>query len=181
MKTYFTRYRILIWLVIILLVINISAITTIFLGINIRDRKEPGPFQKRIEMHRHHDGRFFEQSLNLSPDQHAQFKASRHRFFSEARKLAGQMHDKRVEFVNELASAEPDTLKLQEIADEIGSLHSKLKYQTYKHYIEMKNICNKEQEEELTRIFKSMLYKEDTFISPEGRHDKKCGRPAHPR
>jgi Spy/CpxP family protein refolding chaperone len=181
MKTYFTRYRILIWLVIILLVINISAITTIFLGINIRDRKEPGPFQKRIEMHRHHDGRFFEQSLNLSPDQHAQFKASRHRFFSEARKLAGQMHNKRVEFVNELASAEPDTLKLQEIADEIGSLHSKLKYQTYKHYIEMKNICNKEQEEELTRIFKSMLYKEDTFISPEGRHDKKCGRPAHPR
>jgi protein CpxP len=181
MKTYFTRYRILMWLVIILLVINISAITTILLGLNIRDKKEPRPFHKRIEMHRPHDGRFFEESLNLSPEQHDRFKASRHKFFSEAKKLAGQMHDKRVEFVNEMAAAEPDTLKLQEIADEIGMLHSKLKYQTYKHYIEMKSICNKEQEEKLTRIFKSMLYKEDDFISPGGRHEKECKRPAHPR
>jgi Spy/CpxP family protein refolding chaperone len=181
MKTYFTRYRILVWLVIILLIINISAITTIFLGLNVGDRKETRPFHRRIEMHRHQDVRFFEESLNLSPDQHAQFKASRHKFFSEAKKLAGQMHDKRVEFVNELASPEPDTLKLMEIADEIGNLHSKLKYQTYKHYIEMKKICNKEQEEKLTRIFKSMLYKEDGFISPGGRHDKKHERPAHPR
>lgn len=181
MKTYFTKYRILIWLVIILLIINISAITTIFLGVNIRDKKEPKPFHRRTEIHRHHDKRFFEKSLNLSEEQHRQFKETKHKFFSEAKKIAGLMHNKRVEFMNELASDSPDTLKLQEIAEEIGKLHAKLKYQTYKHYLEMKNICTKEQEEELTRIFKSMLHDESSFISPGGRHGKRGKRPMHQR
>jgi len=181
MKTYFTRYRILMWLIIILLVINISAITTIFFGINLRYKKEARPFHQRTELHRHHDGKFFEQSLNLSQEQDLQFKATRHKFFTEAKKIAGQMHNKRVEFINELASDVPDTIKLQEIADEIGMLHSNLKYQTYKHYLEMKNICTKEQEEKLTRIFKSMLYNEDSFISPPGRHGKKDRSPVHHR
>ena len=181
MKTYFTRYRILFWLIIILLIVNISAITTIFLSIDIRNKKDARPFYQRPELHRHRDGRFFEKSLGLSEEQHLQFKAAKHKFFSEAKKIAGQMHNKRVEFISELASDVPDTLKLQDIAEEIGMLHSKLKYQTYKHYLEMKNICTKEQQEELTRIFKSMLYNEDAFISPPGRHGKRDGKPVHHR
>jgi len=179
MKTYFTKYRILIWLIIILLVVNISAITTIFLGPGLRDKKDARLFHRRTEMRMHHDGRFFEKSLNLSEEQHLQFKASRHKFFTEAKKIADQMHNKRVEFIDELSSVKPDTIKLQELANEIGMLHSKLKYQTYKHYLEMKNICTKEQEEKLTRIFKSMLYDEDSFISPPGRHDKRDKGPGH--
>ena len=177
MKTFFSKYRILIWLIIILLIINISAITTIFLGINIRDKKDVRQLPPKTEHHRHHDGRFFDGSLNLSEEQHQQFKKAKHKFYSEAKKIAGQMHKKRVEFINELASDETDTLKLQEIANEIGMLHSKLKFQTYKHYLDMKSICTKEQEEKLIKIFKSMLYKEDSFMSPRERNGRKDKRP----
>ena len=177
MKTYFSKYRILIWLIIILLIINISAITTIFLGISIRDKKDVRPLPHKTEYHRHHKGRFFESSLNLSEEQHQQFKKAKHKFYSEAKKIAGQMHKKRVEFINELASDEPDTIKLQEIANEIGMLHSKLKFQTYKHYLDMKSVCTEEQEEKLIKIFKSMLYKEDSFMSPRNRHGRKDKRP----
>lgn len=181
MKTYFSKYGILFWLIIILLVINISAITTIFFGISIRDRKDTKFFPPKAEYHRQHEGKFFCQSLDLNEEQQQLFEKARHKFFSEAKKIAGQMHKKRVEFINELASDEPDTLKLQEIAKDIGSLHSKLKFQTYRHYLEMKSICTKEQEEKLIKIFKSMLYKEDSFMSPRDRHGRRGRRPLHPR
>jgi len=177
MKTYFSRYNILFWLIIILLVINISAITTIFYGISVRDKKDTKPYPSKTEYHRHHEGRFFDSSLNLTEEQRQHFKNAKHKFYSEAKIIAGQMHKKRVEFMNELASDEPDTLKLQEIAKDIGSLHTKLKLQTYKHYLELKSICTKEQEEKLIIIFKSMLYNEDSFMSPR---DRKGGRGKRP-
>ena len=181
MKTYFNRYNILFWLIIILLIINISAITTIFFGISIKDKKDVRPLPHKTEYRRHHEGRFFDKSLNLTEEQHEQFRKAKHKFYSEAKKIAGQMHKKRVEFINELASDEPDTIKLQEIANEIGVLHSKLKYQTYKHYLNMKSICTEEQEEKLIKIFKSMLYKADSFMSPRNRHGRRGKRPQHHR
>ncbi len=181
MKTYFSRYSVLFWLIIILLIINISAITTIFFGINIRDRKDTKPFPPRTEYQRHHKGKLLDNSLNLTEEQQQLFKKARHKFFSEAKKTAGLMHKKRVEFINELASDEPDTVKLQEIAKDIGSLHSELKFQTYRHYLDMKNICNSEQEEKLIKLFKSMLYKEDSFMSPRERDGRRGRRPPHHR
>ena len=181
MKTYFNRYNILFWLIIILLIINISAIATIFFGISIRDKKDVRSGHPKIEYHRHHEGRFFDRSLDLTEEQQQHFRKAKHKFYSEAKKIAGQMHKKRVEFINELASDEPDTLKLQEIAKEIGSLHIKLKFQTYKHYLDMKSICTREQEEKLIKIFKSMLYNEDSFMSPRDRHGKTVKRPHHHR
>jgi protein CpxP len=181
MKTYFSRYNILFWLIIILLVINISAIATIFFSIRLRDKKDLRSNPPKTEYHRHHEGRFFDRSLNLTEEQRQHFRKAKHKFYSEARKIAGQMHEKRVEFINELASKEPDTLKLQEIAEDIGSLHTKLKFQTYKHYMDMKSICTKEQEEKLTKIFKSMLYKEDSFMSPRDRNGRRDKRPPHHR
>ena len=177
MKTYFSKYRIFFWLIVVLLIINISAITTIFFGISVWNKKDVKPLPPKTEYRRHHDRRFFDGSLNLNEEQHQQFKKAKHKFYSEAKKIAGQMHKKRVEFIDELASDEPDTIKLQEIASEIGMLHSKLKYQTYKHYLDMKSICTEEQEEKLIKIFKSMLYKEDSFMSPRNRHGKKDKRP----
>jgi Spy/CpxP family protein refolding chaperone len=181
MKTYFNRYNILFWLIIILLIINVSAITTIFLGIRIKDRKDIKQFPPKIEYHRHHEGRLFDRSLNLTEEQRQHFRKAKHKFYSEAKKIAGQMHKKRVEFLNELASDDPDTIKLQEIAEEIGSLHTKLKYQTYKHYLDMKSICTNEQEEKLIKIFKSMLYKEDSFMSPRDSNLRRSRRPPHHR
>ncbi len=181
MKTYFSRYNILFWLIIILLIINISAITTIFFGISVRDKKDFRSYPPKIEYRRHHEGRFFDRSLNLTEEQRQHFRKAKHKFYSEAKKIAVQMHKKRVEFINELASDEPDTLKLQEIAKEIGSLHIKLKYQTYKHYLDMKSICTKEQEEKLIKIFKSMLDNEDSFMSPQDRNGKRGKGPPHHR
>ncbi len=182
MKTYFTRSRILIWLVIILLIINISAVITILYSIKARNelRFSAGKFSHDKEFIHHHPGKSFKNCMNLNELQHQQFRTAKHRFFLEAGKLSGQMHEKRIEFINELASDKPDTIKIQEIANEIGSLHAKLKYQTYKHYIEMKSVCTKEQEEKLINLFKSMLY-EDPFLSEPARHSEEGQRRHHKR
>ena len=181
MKTYFTQSRILIWLVMILLIINISAVITIFYSIKERNKliinKRFLPDKAQIY---HHKEKSFRNCMNLDEKQHEHFISAKDNFFLEAKKITGQMHDKRVEFINEMASENPDTIKIREIANEIGSLHAKLKYETFKHYINMKSVCNKDQEEKLMHLFRSML-NEDPFIPGPGRHDKENKRSHHKR
>jgi Spy/CpxP family protein refolding chaperone len=181
MKTFFTQNRILIWLIMILLIINISAIITVIYSIKATNEfRNDKRMYHRKEYSRYHSGRSFKDDIELSEKQHQHFIATKHKFFKEAGRISEQMHKKRVEFINEITSDNPDTIKIREIANEIGSLHAKLKYQTYKHYIEMKSVCDKEQEEKLMLMFKSML-NEDPFHPGSGRHDKRDKSPRHRR
>ena len=179
MKTYFTQSRILIWLVIILLIINISAVITIFYSIKERNEflNNRRYLPDKAQMH-HHKEKSFRSFMDLDEKQREHFSSAKHKFFLEAKKITGQMHEKRVEFMNEMASANPDTLKITEIANEIGSLHAKLKYQTFKHYIDMKSVCDKKQEERLMHLFRSMLH-EDTLIPGPVKHEKENKRSHH--
>lgn len=181
MKTYFTQSRILIWLIVILVIINISAIITVFYNIKSRnDFSERNKLPTGKEYSHQHRGRSFKSCMNLNEEQHRHFREAKQKFFMEATKISDQMHKKRIEFINEMASDSPDTIKIKEIAGEIGSLHAELKYQTYKHYIEMKSVCTIEQEEKLMYLFKSMLH-EDSLPPMRGRYDKDHKRPRHHR
>ena len=181
MKTYFTQHRILIWLIIILLIVNISAIITILYSINARNEyRDLKQFPSGKVYAGSRGVRLCIDSMKLDESQHQHFRTTKHKFYREAKKITGQMHDKRVAFINELASEKPDTLRIQEIAQEIGSLHAELKYQTYKHFIEMKSVCTKEQKKILMQHFKSMLF-DDPFLPEKKRHGKVKKMPHHRR
>ena len=42
------------------------------------------------------------------------------------------------------------------MSEDIGNFHKTLKYQTIKHYLNMKCVCNKPQQKKLLKIFKAM-------------------------
>jgi len=64
---------------------------------------------------------------------------------------------KRMDIAKEISSKKPDTLKLYKLADEWGNLHSQLKKQTIRHFLQLKSYCNPAQQEKLSVFFNDIL------------------------
>ncbi len=148
-----TKNRVFSWIIIILLVVNISALSTIIYH---------GFFHKNrtfrvIEPQEGFGGRFLKDELNLSSAQREEFKTSRTYFFQHTRPLFDSLMKKRIDIANEISSKKPDTLKLYKLADEWGNLHSQLKKQTIRHFLQMKSYCNPAQQEKLSSFFNDIL------------------------
>jgi Spy/CpxP family protein refolding chaperone len=80
-------------------------------------------------------------------------------FRNEARATNVRLAKLRGEMLNEMASPETDTSKLNALSDSIGNYHSRLKRITYKYYLDLKSICNPDQKIQLKELFS------DTFNS----------------
>jgi len=148
-----TKNRVFSWIIIILLIVNISALSTIIYH---------GFFHKNrtfrvIEPQEGFGGRFLKDELNLSSAQREEFKTSRTYFFQHTRPLFDSLMKKRIDIANEISSKKPDTLKLYKLADEWGNLHSQLKKQTIRHFLQMKSYCNPAQQEKLSGFFNDIL------------------------
>ena len=55
--------------------------------------------------------------------------------------------------LTEMAKKNSDNNKLNMLSDSIGYLHSNLKKLTYRYYIDIKSICNQEQQKKLEQLF----------------------------
>jgi len=73
----------------------------------------------------------------------------------------------REELINELGSQIPDSMKLDNLAEEIGKKHVELKRLTTTFYLSMKKICTQEQQAKLHLIFQSMLNNESQVNLPQ--------------
>jgi uncharacterized coiled-coil DUF342 family protein len=70
--------------------------------------------------------------------------------------------------VEEMSKPEPVQQRLDEITNEIGELHTRLKKVTIDYYMGMKTVCNAEQKEKLNEIFRSMLKQNENVKLPGG-------------
>jgi len=159
---YFTKNRILIWIVIAAFAINISAIVTILYHAN------KGKCRLERDGFRHRTHEFFKNELNLSPEQDKQFKdlftASR----EEARPMVMKIREQRQGLMKVLFEKSVDSLKVKLISDSILQSQALLMQHTIKHYLDLKKILKAEQQEKL-----NMLY-QDLFGCERMQMDKKC-------
>jgi Spy/CpxP family protein refolding chaperone len=150
--------NLLIWLIVILLATNISTIGTIFYHIYFQERpplpERPG---RELVIPEGHLGRFFRDEMNLTPQQHRQFRDFRQHFHYKADVLVQNMQERRNEMFDELAKENPDTVYLNQLANQIGDLHGQLKRLTYEFYLQMKGVCNPDQQRKLHFIFSEMM------------------------
>ena len=68
----------------------------------------------------------------------------------------------------EMSASKSDTSKLNALSDSIGHLHSDLKKITFRYYLDIKNMCDPEQQQKLEQIFDQMF----STDSHEGRQGK---------
>ena len=95
----------------------------------------------------------------------------------EGRGYAPAVDEMGQQMLDEMVAENSDTLLLNMLSDSVGILHSQLKKFTYKYYLEMKNICSKDQQKQLEQIFNEMF----TNDMPMGRSGQGGQRWRHGR
>ena len=117
---YFTKKRLVIWTVVILVVLNISALATF-----LYERKlncAPPPVQSTNENQRFKEINWFmRDDLGLNPAQTNKIYKLRRKNYLDSRKILLSLDNKRKEMLTELQKENPDQKKLNEIADEIAT------------------------------------------------------------
>ncbi|MFP4024758.1 MAG: Spy/CpxP family protein refolding chaperone [Thiohalospira sp.] len=175
-----TKKHLIIGLIIFLVAVNIAALSTII----YRNRAMPQPivesnyeqFRQRVDEQGMY--RFFKDELQLSPEQFNRFREINEDNRQQSREIARKMHIKRLEMVEQISKENPDNKKLDQIALEIGTLHYELKRNTYHHFLELKEICNQEQQEKLQHLFMRMIDDQGFDKRPRrmNRHIERKGR-----
>jgi len=164
-----TKKHLITGFIIFLIIINIVALSTII----YRNKTTPQPIdndyvQFRQNIDEHGMYRFFRDELQLTPEQFVRFRDINEKNRQQSREIARALHNKRLEMVQEISKENPDTEKLDQIAREIGTLHYELKRNTYHHFIDLKELCNKEQQEHLQHLFMRMI--DDKGFEQRPRH-----------
>lgn len=164
-----SKYRILGWLVIILLATNLSTVVSLLVSQRspAETAKKPETVQTEVPVEQR--TRFFREQLNLSPDQVDRFREFNREFNRTAHRVTLDLQILRAEMVDELGKPAADPEKLDRITREIGQLHEKLKKITVAYYLQMKNVCDESQQEKLHQLFRAMLENEDQVKLPQGR------------
>lgn len=166
-------YRILIWVIVILVATNLS------MGISFvyhkhQDKKFLEQLEEAtIQVPSEQRIRFFREQLNLTREKVDIFREFNREFNRKAWQITHQLESLRADLVRELGKENPNEKTLHSIAGQIGTLHTQLKEETIDYYNKMKMECDAEQREKLNEIFVSMLKKNENVSLPEyGRRNR---------
>mgnify|MGYP006288101235 CR=1 FL=1 len=197
-----TKKQLLIGGLILLFVINIAALGTIIYQNqkynNVIQSSTDTKREWRDERHRDRDrgrrdhdkphkhdypnrfDRYLKQELDLNDDQFSEFLEIREDNKEKQHAIVKKLSEKRSELMNELSSETPDTTKLQEISQEIGGLHKKLKETTIEHFMRLKTICSPVQKEKLNDMIQRMenhrshMEEKRPYQRPHSKHRPDC-------
>lgn len=157
--------------IIILAVLNITTIITVVHGrrsekevISVKNDKTETEQNASVN----YSGRYFRDKLSLTNDQMDIFAKFNPEFRQQVRKINLELDRQRQMLLTQMAAENCDTLKLNITADSIGFLHADLKKVTYRFYLNLKSICNEEQQLKLEEIFNG-IFSSDTGIGRIGR------------
>lgn len=161
------KYRILIWIVVILAATNLSTLGSFYYHRLTELKAEKKIQEEQTNIPGDRRTRFFRDELNLDDTQLGEFREINLTFNRTARGIESNLARLREDLINELGAQNPDTVKLNELATEIGDNHRKLKEITASFYLHMRKICSPEQQLKLHRIFQSMLDKDSQVALPQ--------------
>lgn len=151
--------RWLIWIVVLLLIMNISAVFTMLYH-KKQERRVETPFiaaDPELAESMRYSGRWFRDELGLSGEQMREFSQFNPVFRQKLRSINIELNNVKMEMLNEMKAENSDKTRLDMLSDSIGALHSELKKVTYSYYLDFKKILNPEQQEKLDLIFAGMF------------------------
>jgi hypothetical protein len=142
------KHRIVRWLNIFLLVINISAFGTILL----LNRQAP-----KKSLDKYNSDEFLRSELKLSDDQFRKISMMDSEVFRIYQSLLDMECASNFRLVEEMTSPTPSKAKMDSIALNIGKIQSGLKKQTIRHFENIKGICTEEQKILLDQLLNDMM------------------------
>ncbi|MBN2636855.1 MAG: periplasmic heavy metal sensor [Prolixibacteraceae bacterium] len=159
-------YRILIGIIIILLAYTVSMTASYIVHRQNDNKAIEQTENQNIEVPTEQRTRFFREQLNLRADQMEIFRNLSRDFNRKGNAINLELQTLRIVMVEELGKENPDSIRLNSIADEIGKLHTELKQATIDYYLKMKTNCDEEQQLRLNEIFISILNNDEDVSLP---------------
>jgi len=156
--------------------LNIATISTVFWRFyhDGHDRFEKQRHERRVE-NPDRMKYFIKDKLHLSDHQFAQFEKFDAVFKQQTKQCFDKMEDIRHSMLNEMTSEKPDTARLMAYSNELGQQHIILKKHLIEMYFNLKSICDKEQQQKLSAIFKNMIARDNMQPSMRGMKRKTDG------
>ena len=163
------KHNLMVWAIIGLVIMNLSTLITIAYHQRQSDKSlvsaTADPKQLEVNADKF-SGRFFRNQLNFSDEQMEKFRQINPLFRPKVREITIELAQKRQLMLREMSSVHCDTTRLNALSDSIGYLHSNLKKLTYRYYLEIKGICNSEQQKNLEILFSEVFNNDVTVSSP---------------
>jgi hypothetical protein len=154
------KYTWMVWAIVVLAIMNITTLLTILYHKNQTVKAEFVTATDQVQSESssiQYSGRYFRDHLNLNSDQMNRFVEFNPAFRENVRSINYGLNHLRDEMLSEMATKNCNTTKLNTLSDSIGYLHADLKKVTYRYYLEIKNICDKQQQEKLEQLFGGMF------------------------
>lgn len=169
----------MVWAIVALVIMNLSTLATILY--HQYQSTKPDTIarnERQLETSTEKfSGRYFRDKLDLDNDQMDKFREFNPVFRQQARAITLDLANKRRQMLIEMTASHSDTGKLNALSDSIGQLHSDLKKITYRYYLDLKNICNTEQDKQLEQLFGIMFTNDSAMGFPgKGRQGGKHGK-----
>jgi len=168
----FRNVKILTWLVVILLVTNLTTVVAVWYNTREYQAAQTG---KAIEVPGDKRTRFFKEQLELRDDQLDAFREANRNFNRQARAITDAMSDVRARILQELFADSVNHSELERLSVKIGEEHERLKLLTCNFYLDLKSLCDDEQRVKLSAIFQSLLDTDDKVKLPEKQHRLDAG------
>jgi Spy/CpxP family protein refolding chaperone len=168
MKKLSLTRKLLYTLVVLLLIINVVTVFSVVRFLN-QHKDQTSETITGEDISGNHRTKFFSDELQLDDEQQNVFRNLNRSFNQTANQIYRDLSHLRLDLVDELGSLNPDTLQLNNIAIEIGSLHTDLKMLTTEFYLGLKAVCTPEQKETLDGLFRDLLNDDNQLDTPRGR------------
>jgi len=147
----YKKNRLLFWIMIVLIVINIATLTSFF--IFSKQGVTPAPVC-RVMSDSTCSG--FCTKLNLSATQVEKVEIINRNYKNNASTFVMNIKNKRVEILDELNKDKPDTLLTNKLTGEVSVLQSLLQRESIRQYLELKKVCTPEQAQRLSALYRDL-------------------------
>lgn len=146
------KTKILVWTVVLLILLNLSTLGTILYH-NYQERTQMESIVIGQENQTRLNGRFFRHGMGFDSEQMSVFRSANQQFQPRVSVIIAQLDSLKLESYQQLNSTAPDTLQLNLLSEQIGTLHSELKKETNRFYMTLRSVCDESQAEQLKEAF----------------------------
>ena len=130
-----TKKHFTFWIIFLLVILNISTISMLWLNQN---RRSDAPPPLRAPKHDQRTLGFLQKELDLTDAQILLYDQLRQAHKQQTRGLINDIRRLKQEMMDEIFNDEPDTTKAMELADLIGEKQAEVERITFNHFLDLK-------------------------------------------
>jgi len=170
---FFTKIRVTSWIIGLLVLLNMLTLGTLWFQQFRRPPNKPLPQDNRSETILW----FLQRELDLTEQQAQQFQTLRQQYLLTSRTIMSEIHQLREELTDELFAASPDAQKADKLAEEIGAKHAALELLLFRHFLELKAVCQPAQQTKFQSLIRDLL---EMMKPPDQPRSPGAARPGEP-